>query len=147
MKKMNKKGFTLAELLIVIAIIAILIAIAIPSFSASLYRAKLQADHANVRSAYAIYQTATLTDILDDGTEAGVKSSAMSTNKYYFQQDGSLKPGADTTAYKLQVKAEDGDCAASIGCTMSGNSHAKDNVIYITYDSSTKKWALNVKAS
>ena len=32
MKQTNKKGFTLAELLIVVAIIAVLVAIAIPVF-------------------------------------------------------------------------------------------------------------------
>ena len=33
MKKTNKKGFTLAELLVVVAIIAVLVAIAIPIFT------------------------------------------------------------------------------------------------------------------
>ena len=53
MKKMNKKGFTLAELLIVVAIIAVLVAIAIPVFSAQLRKAELATDLANTRSAYA----------------------------------------------------------------------------------------------
>ena len=53
MKKMNKKGFTLAELLIVVAIIAVLVAIAIPVFSSQLEKAKQSTDAANIRSAYA----------------------------------------------------------------------------------------------
>ncbi len=53
MKKMNKKGFTLAELLIVVAIIAVLVAIAIPVFTASLEKAKQATDAANIRAAYA----------------------------------------------------------------------------------------------
>jgi len=53
MKKMNKKGFTLMEMLIVVAIIAILIAIAIPTFSNQLLKSKQAADNATVRSAYA----------------------------------------------------------------------------------------------
>lgn len=53
LKKLNKKGFTLAELLVVVAIIAILVAIAIPVFSSSTKNAKIQADSANVRSWYA----------------------------------------------------------------------------------------------
>lgn len=53
LKKMNKKGFTLAELLIVVAIIAVLVAISIPIFSAQLEKAKEATDMANIRSAYA----------------------------------------------------------------------------------------------
>ncbi len=62
MKKMNKKGFTLAELLIVVAIIAVLVAIAIPVFSAQLDKAKLATATANARSVYAEYVTACLAD-------------------------------------------------------------------------------------
>jgi prepilin-type N-terminal cleavage/methylation domain-containing protein len=63
MKKMNKKGFTLAELLIVVAIIAVLVAIAIPIFSSQLEKAKVATDQANIRSAYA----EAAADVLDDG--------------------------------------------------------------------------------
>ena len=52
MKKLNKKGFTLAELLIVVAIIAVLVAISIPIFTAQLNKAKYAADEANARSIY-----------------------------------------------------------------------------------------------
>lgn len=52
MKLRGKKGFTLAELLIVVAIIAILVAVAIPSFTGSLNKAKEATDNANVRAAY-----------------------------------------------------------------------------------------------
>ena len=53
MKKMNKKGFTLAELLIVVAIIAVLVAIAIPVFNSQLEKSRDATDEANIRSAYA----------------------------------------------------------------------------------------------
>ena len=53
MKKIkNTKGFTLMEMLIVVAIIAILISIAIPTFTAQLEKAREAADIANIRSAY-----------------------------------------------------------------------------------------------
>ena len=49
----KSKGFTLAELLIVVAIIAVLAAVAIPTFTASLDKAKLAVDMANERIARA----------------------------------------------------------------------------------------------
>ena len=49
----RSKGFTLAELLIVVAIIAVLAAVAIPTFTASLDKAKLAVDMANERIARA----------------------------------------------------------------------------------------------
>ena len=48
----NKKGFTLMEMLIVVAIIAILIAIAIPTFSNQLDKSRQATDLANIRVAY-----------------------------------------------------------------------------------------------
>lgn len=63
MKKLqNKKGFTLMEMLIVVAIIAVLVAIAIPVFNGALTKSKEAADVANVRATYAEWQTAMLTD-------------------------------------------------------------------------------------
>ena len=64
----NKKGFTLAELLIVVAIIAVLVAIAIPVFTSQLEKSREATDKANLRSAYAEQMTAILTW---DGTEEG----------------------------------------------------------------------------
>ena len=51
--KINRKGFTLAELLIVVAIIAVLVAVAIPVFGSQLEKSREAADLANVRAAYA----------------------------------------------------------------------------------------------
>ena len=73
-KMRNKKGFTLMEMLIVIAIIAVLVAIAIPTFSGALTKAKQGADVANIRALYAEWQIAMLTD------EAGAPSDAGSTS-------------------------------------------------------------------
>ena len=57
----NKKGFTLAELLIVVAIIAVLVAIAIPIFTSQLEKAREATDAANLRSAYAEVMVSALT--------------------------------------------------------------------------------------
>ena len=48
--KMNKKGFTLIEMLVVIAIIAILVAIVVPTVSAATLKSKAAADAANMRT-------------------------------------------------------------------------------------------------
>ena len=48
----GSKGFTIAELLIVVAIIAVLSAIAIPVFGSQLEKSREATDPANVRSAY-----------------------------------------------------------------------------------------------
>ena len=80
MKKIkNTKGFTLMEMLIVVAIIAILIAIAIPTFTAQLEKAREAADIANIRSAYAEamanYLSGEFTDT--NKTEASAETVAM----------------------------------------------------------------------
>jgi len=63
MKKLNKKGFTIVELVIVMAVIAILAAVLIPTFSGVINNAKESAALQNARSTYnelAAYE-------LDDG--------------------------------------------------------------------------------
>lgn len=52
-KLSKKKGFTLMEMMIVVAIIAILIAIIVPTFKGALDRANAAADEANLRAYYA----------------------------------------------------------------------------------------------
>ena len=58
----KKKGFTLAELLVVVAIIAVLVAISIPIFTSQLDKAKKSTDLANVRAAKAAAVTQYLSD-------------------------------------------------------------------------------------
>lgn len=60
--KNNKKGFTLAELLIVVAIIAVLVGVSIPVFTAQLEKSKEATDLANIRAAYAECTVSALTE-------------------------------------------------------------------------------------
>ena len=60
--KKNNRGFTLAELLIVVAIIAVLTAIAIPVFTTQLEKSREATDMSNIRSAYAEVVAAGLVD-------------------------------------------------------------------------------------
>lgn len=68
--KKNNKGFTLAELLIVVAIIAVLVAIAIPVFSAQLHKSQDATDVANIRSYYAELQASFIADGAPEGYTA-----------------------------------------------------------------------------
>lgn len=65
----SKKGFTLAELLIVVAIIAVLVAIMIPVFGSSRSSAILSKDAANIRAKYAEEVINAMTNnVYDDST-------------------------------------------------------------------------------
>lgn len=64
--KKDQKGFTLAELLIVVAIIAVLVAISIPIFTSQLEKSREATDLANIRAAYAEVTAEALTDSDND---------------------------------------------------------------------------------
>ncbi len=111
MKKMNKKGFTLAELLIVVAIIAVLVAIAIPVFTNQLEKAKEATDMANIRSAYAEVTTAWLTDNAAKSATVPLKS--------------------DTTNWKSDAGAE---VAGVVASTVIGSDSSKASQITVEID-------------
>lgn len=73
----NKKGFTLAELLIVVAIIGVLVAISIPIFTAQLKKAHLATNQANARAAYA----AVSAELLSSDRTSGKATYTVSTAK------------------------------------------------------------------
>ena len=68
--KKNQKGFTLAELLIVVAVIAVLVAIAIPTFTNQLEKSRQAVDISNLRGAYAAAKLAAM-----DGTYVQYKEA------------------------------------------------------------------------
>lgn len=100
----NKKGFTLAELLIVVAIIAVLVAIAIPIFTSQLEKAREATDAANFRAAYAEAQVANLDNDGNGGTSTStVKVTATETTTY--AKIGNPKIG-DKTLSELNVEKD-----------------------------------------
>lgn len=69
-ERLNKKGFTLAELLIVVAIIAVLVAVSVPVFNSKLEKSREATDIANMRAAKAAAVSAYLSEddlLMTDG--------------------------------------------------------------------------------
>lgn len=114
--KKNKKGFTLMEMLIVVAIIAVLVAIAIPVLSNNLHKAKVAADWANVRAYYADLQAEYLT--------TGEIREGISDSTEYVAMD-TLEFSNGTTA-KLQ---------AGICYVIWSRDTGKYNILYVCNDS------------
>ena len=85
--KMNKKGFTLIEMLVVIAIIAVLVSIIIPTVSNSTLKASAAANAANLRSLQAEMTTQMLISE-DTFTAQGITFTKG--------QDGAYTMGATT---------------------------------------------------
>ena len=79
MKNKNRNGFTLAELLIVVAIIGVLVAISIPIFSKQLEKSRDATSVANLRSAYAEAMTAAI-DYNGDSRLSGSKTTVKTGN-------------------------------------------------------------------
>ena len=101
MKKIrsSKKGFTLAELLIVVAIIGVLVGISIPIFTTQLEKSRESTDIANMRAAKAAAVSAYLGEEKIGDTQLGSAQTAAAT-LYYDAENGILKDDpAKITAY------------------------------------------------
>lgn len=118
MKKMmkNRKGFTLMEMLIVVAIIAILVIIAIPTFNSALAKARAATDVANIRSGYAAAQVEAMTNGLTDKTNG---------DKYVLEADGSVTKGTATKAYTTQGESSKATADTTIGGKFAVNTDIK----------------------
>lgn len=112
-KLLNKKGFTLMEMLIVVAIIVILVAISVPTFTANLDQSKKATDDANMRAAKSAAVVYNLENPIASDTDGKV---------YYDAEKGKIfTDKTSITGYKQVADAD-----AAVGA-----------VVVITVDSST----------
>ena len=99
MKRNNKKGFTIVELVIVIAVIAILSAVLIPTFGSVITDANKNAAQQEARNAYTKYIQACTDDDTANLTAADLDKDLVIVvdNTYYFTIVGGQIAEADST--------------------------------------------------
>ena len=98
------KGFTLMEMLIVIAIIAVLVAIAIPVFSGQMEKAKQATDLANERGAYAAALAEWMTN--DEGKQVTYYYDSGSIKRDMNGISGYGQSSADASTFSGEIDAE-----------------------------------------
>lgn len=142
--KQNKNGFTLMEMLIVIAIIAVLIAVAIPVFASQLEKAREATDLANVRSAYAQVSTEALLGDSETTVTVNLKQKQADWQSVDPVNIGGIvhsKSQGDTKNW-IGVAAPNGTCVVS---------YNEDYGIILTWsgkaDPSTPKYPFNTSVT
>ena len=132
-KKLTKKGFTLAELLIVVAILAILVAVSIPIFTSKLHDAKDSTDMANIRAAKAAAVAAYMSNdktgaaryyydavngIVLDGSNSDDLTKAIALTGYSQCSDGACDNGGAKGANQIvKISIADTGAATAIWVT------------------------------
>lgn len=137
--KKNNKGFTLAELLVVVAIIGILVAISIPIFTSQMEKSRDSVTVSNLRTAYAEAQTAKLAGndeenpnvVVNKNDSVTVKDVEVKGKKEGFGKDDLTKElpftieetakkklgGGDKDKYDVTFTTKDGKVTASLNVT------------------------------
>lgn len=144
MKKLKEKlgaklskngGFTLVEMLIVVAIIAILVAVSMPLVGTALESARGAADSANERAAKMAIVSAYL------GNDSGIITDSVTVGKKYWYDavNGKLVDSTAAGATKPKVygsttKAHGDSCQ----CTTADTAGHEDKFIHVTIDANGK---------
>ena len=114
MKKTRKnKAFTLAELLIVVAVIAVLVAVAIPTFANQLEKSRQAVDVATLRQAYAAGRIAEMdgyfVDEKDDTTKVYVRvlgGNSITSGAYVYNATSGRFTSKLSDGYQYKAKTD-----------------------------------------
>ncbi|MBY7733992.1 prepilin-type N-terminal cleavage/methylation domain-containing protein [Francisella philomiragia] len=120
MKKKMQKGFSLVELMVVIAIIAILAAVAIPMYSNYTTRAKI----GTVLAAVGGVKSEIAEKIMNDGTATGVSSSGSGTTATF---NGSTLPSASGSSLGYTTAVADGKITMTLTAPVTGTISLEPN--------------------
>lgn len=140
-ERLDKKGFTLAELLIVVAIIAVLVAVSVPVFNGKLEKSREAADVANMRAAKAAVSADYLNgDItLDDGpffydAEQGVIVKDITAITHGYGQGTKVNGHTEYLDYEPDVETKNQIIQITITAKTTGSDTASvDDVDNVTF--------------
>lgn len=129
MKKSLQKGFTLIELMIVVAIIAILAAIALPAYQNYVAKSQATAGLADIRGAVTAYE---------EGIQAGTRTGGATLAEI----------GLNTSTPRCNLDIDgnwDADSGQSIECELKGNPNVAGETVTLVRNSSGQ-WNCEVSA-
>ena len=132
-KLRERKGFTLAELLIVVAIIAVLVAVAIPVFTTQLEKSREATDLANVRSAYAELMTGAIME---------EKPTSSSSDITYADPTADGVYTATVTLHQAKDGWDTKDAEKAVAGVTASGSPTKGGKATITFTSGTEAVAI-----
>lgn len=128
MKKTIQKGFTLIELMIVVAIIAILAAIALPAYQDYIARSQVTTGLSDIRGGVTAFE-----ELINRGTPAGVPSNDLI---------GLQNSTARCSAINITGNVSDPQ-DQKLACTLAGNPKVIGKVVNLTR-TSAGSWACTV---